>query len=868
MAFLCPPSAPATPDYAAAATAQGVANKDTAITQGYLNNPNIRGPLGGQTVTFDAVTNQPTITQTLTPTAQTTLDAQQRVQQGMASLGEQGLANASRIIGTPFQYTGPQGVFSLADSGAITGAPNLTGMGSAGGGFTGDRAVGNVTGGTAQGSVANPQASANFQGGQAQGNMFGFGGTAQGSFQGQQATGGVTGPTLQQSYGNYGTVQGGPDLGGYGSASSIGANQYGLAQNNVAANQYGLAQGNVGGDQFGSAGSVNSEKYGLAQGGVGGVNLQTSLNNIGRIDQNLNANNYLANNQLNLSNVAQMPVNAGTTGQAAIMSRLAPQLERQQKATAQNLANQGLVAGGEAYTNAMRDQSQQQNDLLTQAALQGISLDTAANQQGFNQALATGQFGNAGQQQNFGNALATQQAQNAAQGQGFNQQLQSGQFGNQAQLASFGVDLQNQQARNAAIAQNYGQALSSQQLQNQAIGQNFGQAMTAQQAANQAIAQNYGQGMTSQQAANQAVAQNFGQGMTASNAGNAALQQNQNAALQQQAAANQAQAQQYAQAQGNAQFANQAQLSGFNANLQNQQAQNQAIAQNSAQGLAQQQAYNAAIGQNNTQNLASQQAYNAAIAQNYQQGMGTQAAQNQAAAQNFGQNVTNQQLANASIAQNFGQNVTTQQLANAAAAQNYQQGMNTQAAQNAALLQNQNIASQQQQLANAAQLQQYNQNLGSAQFGNQAALQNLQTQLTLRNQPLNEITGLMSGSQLQMPSFQGYNPTNIAPAPIFAGAQAQGAANLQNYGIQQSGANATTSGLFNLAGSAIAASDRRLKSNIERIGTHKLGIGLYEYDIFGGRQQGVMADEVEKVMPEAVLMHPSGYKMVNYGLLG
>jgi len=129
----------------------------------------------------------------------------------------------------------------------------------------------------------------------------------------------------------------------------------------------------------------------------------------------------------------------------------------------------------------------------------------------------------------------------------------------------------------------------------------------------------------------------------------------------------------------------------------------------------------------------------------------------------------------------------------------------------------------------------------------------------------------MSGSQLQMPQFQGYNPTNIAPAPIFAGAQAQGNAALQNYGIQQSGANAMTSGLFNLAGAALPVvfpSDRRLKSNIERIGTHKLGIGIYEYDIFGERQQGVMADEVEKVMPEAVLMHPSGYKMVNYGLLG
>jgi hypothetical protein len=727
MAFLCPqPKAPATPDYAAAAAAQGAANKETAITQGYLNNPNVQGPLGGQNVFFDPTTNQPTIVQYLTPTAQNTLNAQQRVQQQMANLGETGLQKASGIIGSPFQYTGPQTTTSIANSGQIQGSPDLLGMGRASGGFTGDRAYGNV---------ANPQASANFQGG--------------------QAVGGVNGPSLQDSYGNYGAVQGAPDMGAYGSASSIGAGQYGLS------------------------GGINPSQYGMAKGGVEGVNLQQSLGNIGQINQNLNANNYLANNQLNLGNVAQMPVNAGTTGQAAIMSRLAPQLERQQKATAQNLANQGLVAGGEAYTNAMRDQSQQQNDLLTQAALQGISLDTAANQQGFNQALAAGQYGNTGTQQNFGNALAAQQAQNAAQGQGFNQQLQSGQFGNQAQLASFGVNLQNQQAGNQAIAQNYGQGLGAQQLQNQAV------------------------------------AQNFGQGMTASNAANAAVQQNQNAALQKQAAANQAQAQQYGQAQGNAQFANQAQLARFGANLQNQQA------------------------------------YNAAIGQNYQQGMGTQAAQNQAAAQNFGQNVTNQQLANA------------------AAAQNYQQGMNTQAAQNQALLQNQNIASQQQQLNNAAQLQQYNQNLGQGQFSNQAALQELQKQLTLRNQPLNEITGLMSGSQLQMPQFQGYNPTNIAPAPIFAGAQAQGAANMQNYGIQQSGANATTSGLFNLAAAALPMfSDRKLKSNIKRIGTHKLGIGLYEYDIFGGRQQGVMADEVEKVMPEAVLMHPSGYKMVNYGLLG
>lgn len=71
-------------------------------------------------------------------------------------------------------------------------------------------------------------------------------------------------------------------------------------------------------------------------------------------------------------------------------------------------------------------------------------------------------------------------------------------------------------------------------------------------------------------------------------------------------------------------------------------------------------------------------------------------------------------------------------------------------------------------------------------------------------------------------------------------------------------------------------SDRTAKENIVRIGQHPLGIGLYLFDYKpeyrnqwgNGRQFGVMADEVEKVMPEAVSVHPDGYKMVNYALLG
>jgi len=78
------------------------------------------------------------------------------------------------------------------------------------------------------------------------------------------------------------------------------------------------------------------------------------------------------------------------------------------------------------------------------------------------------------------------------------------------------------------------------------------------------------------------------------------------------------------------------------------------------------------------------------------------------------------------------------------------------------------------------------------------------------------------------------------------------------------------------SGMGMAPSEPELKRNVVTIGTHPLGIGLclFEYkpefqQTWGtGRQFGVMADEVERVMPEAVSVHPDGYRMVNYLLLG
>jgi hypothetical protein len=171
-----------------------------------------------------------------------------------------------------------------------------------------------------------------------------------------------------------------------------------------------------------------------------------------------------------------------------------------------------------------------------------------------------------------------------------------------------------------------------------------------------------------------------------------------------------------------------------------------------------------------------------------------------------------------------------------------------------------------------ANQQGFGQQLEAGKFGNTAQQQALAEAIQLRQLPLNEITALMSGSQIQNPQFGAYSGATVQAAPVFAGAQAQGQFDANKYNQEVSQANAQTAGMYSLGGAALGAppgtfSDRRLKSNIVRIGTHPIGVGIYEYDIFGGRQIGVMAQELMEVMPEAVHQHPSGYLMVDYGRL-
>lgn len=163
--------------------------------------------------------------------------------------------------------------------------------------------------------------------------------------------------------------------------------------------------------------------------------------------------------------------------------------------------------------------------------------------------------------------------------------------------------------------------------------------------------------------------------------------------------------------------------------------------------------------------------------------------------------------------------------------------------------------------------------LGAGQAQQQALegrRQSIQEALLNRQVPFNELTAIMGGSGMGLPQFGGGGGQGIQPPDIMGATQNQYGAAVD----QANARNAAAANNTNAAASIIAAylmaggSDIRLKSNIERVGTHALGIGVYEYDIDGRRERGVMAQELLEVMPEAVAVMPNGYYGVYYGMIG
>jgi hypothetical protein len=110
---------------------------------------------------------------------------------------------------------------------------------------------------------------------------------------------------------------------------------------------------------------------------------------------------------------------------------------------------------------------------------------------------------------------------------------------------------------------------------------------------------------------------------------------------------------------------------------------------------------------------------------------------------------------------------------------------------------------------------------------------------------------------------QGTSTTTASPSTlqILAGLGSMGA------GMFSAPAGGTSAA----AGLSAMFSDERLKTDIERLGDDPRGFGVYSYrylwDDPGSRRVGFMAQEVARAVPAAVLTHPSGFLMVDYGAL-
>jgi hypothetical protein len=97
------------------------------------------------------------------------------------------------------------------------------------------------------------------------------------------------------------------------------------------------------------------------------------------------ANDVLSKPGVDTSILPSYGIDPGQSYQDAIMSRLDPQMKRENEMSDAQLANQGIAQGTEAYNNAKNLLQQGQNDRLTSATVQGMNTGLSANQQAFQQ---------------------------------------------------------------------------------------------------------------------------------------------------------------------------------------------------------------------------------------------------------------------------------------------------------------------------------------------------------------------------------------------------------------------------------------------------------------------------------------------------
>lgn len=265
-------------------------------------------------------------------------------------------------------------------------------------------------------------------------------------------------------------------------------------------------------------------------------------------------------------------------------------------------------------------------------------------------------------------------------------------------------------------------------------------------------------------------------------------------------------------------IANRAREASFGMRAQQTESFNRAVEQNLRQGLSLSEATNRAQEQDFRQRLAAgqfgregqqlaftmgqsaQDMYNRAVEQNFAQGMSATEARNRAAEQVFQQQTAIQELRNRALMQNQATALQDFEARMGRQRELFGQGMSMAGLYNEAIAAERQSELQRAQAEAALQAQRFNQARAGAEFTNAARAAGLQEQLALRQLPLNEIAAIMSGAQVQLPQFQGYQGADVAAAPIFGATTAAGDFAQKNYQNQVAGYNARMGMYGNLAG--------------------------------------------------------------------
>ncbi len=173
----------------------------------------------------------------------------------------------------------------------------------------------------------------------------------------------------------------------------------------------------------------------------------------------------------------------------------------------------------------------------------------------------------------------------------------------------------------------------------------------------------------------------------------------------------------------------------------------------------------------------------------------------------FGMDMSKGQFANAGQQQAYDQAIGRGMFGNNAQAQNFSQAAQSGEFANNAQMQQATFNSnqQQQEYENAARQTQYGNDLQQQGFGNSMAIRQagatdreraLQEMLSLRNQPIAEISSLMHGGAPTLPNFAQYQGGTVDTTPIGSYMYQTAGIQQENFQAEQARKNATTNALI------------------------------------------------------------------------